>query len=319
MSIKKQKTQRRERCFKILLINERLFLTVSFMIQLPHIPFIVTIILYFISSVWSVGYIAKPGIFDKKVAKWTMMMGFFIHSGFIVFLGLESGSIPITNVYESFVSLLWCILFVYINLDYLYKLPSLDTFLIPVVTALSIWALTFDGGNLLVTISLPNFWLVAHIIPIFIGYAAFTISFSLSIMYLTQQRQLKLKVFGSLFNKLPSLEGIDNLMWKTISFGFPLLTLGLVFGTFWVKTQSVLGDMWYLDYKVILGLATWLIYAALLHMRLVASFHGTRIACLTIAGFCLVLFTFIGTFFMGSKHAFQKVSEQMNTEVLNRN
>ncbi|HHT9112812.1 MAG TPA: cytochrome C assembly family protein [Candidatus Wunengus sp. YC65] len=302
---------------KFSLINEYLFLTVFTMIQMSHIPFIITIILYFISSVWSIGYIVKPGVFDKKVAKWTMMMGFFIHSGFIVFLGLESGNIPITNVYESFVSLLWCILFVYINLDYLYKLPSLDTFLLPVVTALSIWALTFDGGNLLITVSLQNFWLIAHIIPIFVGYAAFTISFSLSIMYLTQQRQLKHKLFGSLFNKLPSLEGIDKMMWKTISFGFPLLTLGLVFGTFWVKTQNVLGEMWYLDYKVILGLATWLIYAALLHMRLIASFHGTKIACLTIVGFCLVLFTFIGTFFMGSKHAFQKVSEQTHTELLN--
>lgn len=274
-----------------------------------HIPFFIVIFLYFISSVWSVGYIMKPAFFNKKVGKWSMMMGFLIHSGFLVFLGLESGNIPITNVYESFLSLIWCILFVYINLDYLYKLPSLDTFLVPVVTALSLWALTFDGGNLLITVSLQNFWLIAHIIPIFIGYASFTISFSLSIMYLTQQRQLKHKLFGPFFTKLPSLEGIDRLMWKTISFGFPLLTLGLVFGTFWVETQNILGEQWYLDYKVVLGLATWLIYAALLHMRLVASFHGTKIACLTIAGFCLVLFTFIGTFFMGSKHAFQKVSE----------
>ncbi len=161
---------------------------------------------------------------------------------------------------------------------------------------------------MLITVSLQKFWLVAHIIPIFIGYAAFTISFSLSVMYLTQQRQLKHKIFGRLFNKLPSLEGIDMLIWKTISFGFPLLTLGLVFGTFWVKTQDILGEMWYLDPKVILGLATWLIYAALLHMRLVASFHGTKIALLTIAGFCFVLFTFIGAFFIGSKHAFQKLS-----------
>ncbi|KKO19418.1 MAG: hypothetical protein DCC43_07130 [Candidatus Brocadia sp.] len=284
------------------------------MITFSQIPFIVVIFLYFISSVWSIGHIIKPAFFNKKVAKWSMMMGFLTHSGFLIFLGLESGNIPITNVYESFISLIWCILFVYINLDYLYKLPSLDTFLVPVVTALSLWALTFDGGDLFLTVSLQNFWLIAHIIPIFIGYASFTISFSLSIMYLTQQRQLKHKLFGPLFTRLPSLEGIDRLMWKTISFGFPLLTLGLVFGTFWVKTQNILGEQWYLDYKVVLGLATWLIYAALLHMRLVASFHGTKIACLTIAGFCLVLFTFIGTFFMGTKHAFQKVSEQVHTE-----
>ena len=194
------------------------------MFKLSHIPFIVTIVLYFTSTVWSIGSIVYPHFFNKKVAKWTMMMGFFVHSGFLVFLGLESGNIPITNVYESFISLLWCVLFVYINLDYLYKLPSLDTFLVPLVTALSIWAMTFDGGNLAVTVSLKSFWLVAHIIPIFVGYAAFTVSFSLSIMYLTQQRQLKLKLFGALFNKLPSLEGIDKLMWKTLSLGFPLLT-----------------------------------------------------------------------------------------------
>ncbi|MBW7898631.1 Cytochrome c biogenesis protein CcsA [Candidatus Brocadiaceae bacterium B188] len=284
------------------------------MIIFTHIPFIIAILLYFTSSVWSIGHIIKPVFFNKAVGKWSMMMGFLIHSGFLIFLGLESGNLPITNVYESFVLLIWCILFVYINLDYLYKLPSLDTFLVPVVTALSIWALTFDGGNLLITVSLQNFWLIAHIIPIFIGYAAFTISFSLSIMYLTQQRQLKLKLFGPLFTKLPSLAEIDRLMWKTISFGFPLLTLGLVFGTFWVKTQNILGEQWYLDYKVVMGLATWLIYAALLHMRLVSSFHGTKIACLTIAGFCLVLFTFIGTFFMGSKHAFQKMSTQKHKE-----
>ena len=150
--------------------------------------------------------------------------------------------------------LLWCILFCLHKSGLPLQVTIFRYILLPIVTcAFNIWALTFDGGNLLITVSLPNFWLIAHIIPIFVGYAAFTISFSLSIMYLTQQRQLKHKLFGSLFNKLPSLEGIDKLMWKTISFGFPLLTLGLVFGTFWVKTQNVLGDMWYLDYKVVLG------------------------------------------------------------------
>src|SRR3970040_710635 len=142
------------------------------MITLPHIPFIVAIVLYFISSVWSIGYIIKPALFNKTVAKWLMMMGFFVHSGFLIFLGLESGNIPITHFYESFGSLF---------------------------VGLFFWALTFDGGDLLITVSLQSFWLIAHIIPIFIGYAAFTVSFSLSIMYLTQQRQLKHKLFGSLF------------------------------------------------------------------------------------------------------------------------
>jgi len=300
------------------LINIGLLFKLIIMITVSHIPFFISIALYLISSVWSIGYIIRPLRFNKKVAGWSMMMGFLVHSGYMIFLGISSNNIPITNVYESFISLLWCIVFIFICVDYLYQLPSLDTFLMPLVTALSIWALSFDGGNMMITVSLQKFWLVAHIIPIFIGYASFSISFSLSVMYLTQQRQLKHKLSGSLLDKLPSLEGIDRLMWKTISFGFPLLTLGLVFGTFWVKTQNILGEMWYLDSKVILGLSTWLIYAALLHMRLVASFHGTKIACLTIAGFCFVLCTFIGTFFIGSKHAFQRITDKTQIEILNK-
>lgn len=131
------------------------------MFTASHIPFIISIVLYLISSVWSVGHIIKPDLFNKKVARWATVMGFLIHSGYLIFLGIRSNNIPITNVYESFVSLLWCVLFVFINIDYLYKLPSLDTFLMPLVTALSLWALSFDKSDMLITVSLQKFWLVA--------------------------------------------------------------------------------------------------------------------------------------------------------------
>jgi len=127
-------------------------------------------------------------------------------------------------------------------------------------------------------------------------------------MYLTQERQLKKKAFGPLFESLPSLETLDTLMWKTITFGFPLLTIGLVAGTVWAKTTNILGLLWYLDPKVLLGSLTWLIYAAILHLRLGASFHGTKVAVVTIAGFVIVILTFIGPFLMGSKHAYEKSS-----------
>jgi ABC-type transport system involved in cytochrome c biogenesis permease subunit len=93
-------------------------------------------------------------------------------------------------------------------------------------------------------------------------------------------------------------------MWKTITFGFPLLTIGLVTGTIWAKTSNILGELWYLDPKVLLGAFTWLVYAALLHLRLGAAFHGTKVACVTITCFIIVLLTFVGPFLMGSKHAY---------------
>lgn len=180
----------------------------------------------------------------------------------------------------------------------------------PLVVLLSCAGIPLVWSDFTIAENLQKFWLISHIIPIFFGYASFAVAFIVSIMYLTQERQLKIKVFGALWEHLPPLETLDKVMWKSITLGFPLLTLGLICGTFWIKTSNVLGETWYLDPKVLFGTATWLIYAALLHLRLGASYHGTKVACLTIAGFVLVLATFLGTFFLGSQHGFQKTTEK---------
>jgi ABC-type transport system involved in cytochrome c biogenesis permease subunit len=186
----------------------------------------------------------------------------------------------------------------------------------PIVTGFSIAAVTLVKNDLALTADLKTFWLFAHIIPIFLGYASFTVSFIFSIMYLTMERQLKKKSFGPLFESLPSLETLDTLMWKTITLGFPLLTIGLVSGTVWAKTTNILGLLWYLDPKVLLGSLTWLIYAAILHLRLGASFHGTKVAIVTIAGFVIVILTFIGPFLMGHKHGYEKSSVILEQEII---
>lgn len=185
----------------------------------------------------------------------------------------------------------------------------------PAITGFSIAAVALVGNSLSLTYELKRFWQFAHIIPIFLGYSTFTVSFILSIMYLTQERQLKKKTFGPLFDSLPSLETLDAFMWKTITLGFPLLTIGLASGTVWAKTSNILGELWYLDSTVLLGFLTWLIYAALLHLRLGASFHGTKVALVTVIGFIVVVFTFISPFFLGSRHAYIETSATLKNEI----
>ncbi len=280
------------------------------MLTLPHFIFFSVILFYVLSSVWEVGNIFKPAKFHTNTARGFMLVGFCFHTGLLAIFGIRAGNVPITNLFESFILLVWCILFVFNTLHYIHNIPSLGAFLMPFVTLLSCVGILLVWSDLTIVTNLQRFWLFAHIIPIFFGYASFAVAFIVSIMYLTQERQLKLKAFGSLWEHLPPLETLDKIMWKSITLGFPLLTIGLICGAFWIKVSNVLGETWYLDPKVLFGTATWLIYAALLHLRLGASFHGTKVACLTIAGFVLVLVTFLGTFFLGSQHGFQKVSEK---------
>ncbi len=78
-----------------------------------------------------------------------------------------------------------------------------------------------------------------------------------------------------------------------MSVGFPVLTIGLVVGGLWAEHESaLLGRAWYADPKVATGIFVWLVYAAVLHVRLFAKIRGKRAALLTIAGFLLTLVTF---------------------------
>lgn len=278
------------------------------MINSIQIIFIGATFFYFLDSIWEIGAIFRPGRFSKRLTNFFILAGLGLHSAFLIILCVKSKNLPINTLFESSVFFLILIVFITIVTKYLYKLQSLTPFVMPIITVFAMASILLLKNKLTLSNDLAKFWQIAHIIPIFMGYAAFMVSFILSIMYLTQERQLKTKNFGVLFNSLPSLETLDTLMWKTITFGFPLLTIGLVTGTIWAKTSNILGELWYLDSKVLLGAFTWLVYAALLHLRLGASFHGTKVACVTIACFVIVLVTFIGPFLIGSRHAYVKSS-----------
>ena len=277
--------------------------------------FIATIVLYILDSVWEVGSLFRPGTFSKRLSNYFILTGLSFHCAFLIVVSIGSGTLPITTLFESSTFYLSLIVLLSVILKFLYRLQALTPFVMPIVTGFSIASIALIRNDLALTYNLKTFWLFAHIIPLFLGYASFTVSFIFSIMYLTQERQLKKKSFGPLFESLPSLETLDALMWKTITLGFPLLTIGLVSGTVWAKTSNILGLLWYLDPKVTLGALTWLIYAAILHLRLGASFHGTRVAIVTIAGFVIVILTFIGPFLMGHKHGYDKGSAKLEQEI----
>jgi cytochrome c-type biogenesis protein CcsB len=134
-------------------------------------------------------------------------------------------------------------------------------------------------------------WLRIHIALVLIGAAVFGIAFSLSVVYLIQERLLKTRQRGSLTSRLPSLEQLDRLNYRCLACGFPLLSLGILSGGVWAVSK---GDrFWAWDTLEVFSLLTWLIYAGLLQFRLTAGFRGRRAAALTIIAFGLVIASFL--------------------------
>jgi len=106
-----------------------------------------------------------------------------------------------------------------------------------------------------------------------------------------------------LFQRLPNLQILDEINYKLITLGFPLLTLAIITGALWA--ESAWGSYWRWDPKEVWSLITWFIYALVLHARLTAGWRGRKAAMLSIAGFISVIFTFFGVnLLLKGLHAF---------------
>lgn len=98
-------------------------------------------------------------------------------------------------------------------------------------------------------------------------------------------------------NRLTLLESIDNLSYRTISFGFPLLTIGIIAGAVWAN--EAWGSYWSWDPKETWALITWLVFASYLHARITKSWQGRKPAIIASFGFIVVWICYLGVNFLG--------------------
>lgn len=111
---------------------------------------------------------------------------------------------------------------------------------------------------------------------------------------LTEQSAVKAPIMDE---RLTLLESIDNLSYRTISFGFPLLTIGIIAGAVWAN--EAWGSYWSWDPKETWALITWLVFASYLHARLTKDWQGEKPAIIASLGFVVVWICYLGVNFLG--------------------
>jgi cytochrome c-type biogenesis protein CcsB len=247
---------------------------------------------YMAATVCYLVYLAKPSASLGRIARWLLTGGFVIHVLFTLNRYLESGHTPITNLHESLSFFSMAVVGVFIYIERRFKMLVLGSFVTPVALVLMAVSALFPAAIVPLNPALKSKWLVLHTVVAFLGYACFAVAFGAAIIYLMQERFLKRKKLGGLFQKLPSLNTLDDINYRCLTFGFPLLTVAIISGAIWAETA--LGTYWSWDPKETWSLITWFVYAALLHGRLTTGWRGKKAAILSIIGFFVMLFTFLG-------------------------
>ncbi len=249
-------------------------------------------IFYFVSTIISIADIFKGSRGLSKLILFITGTGFLFHSAQIIYRYIEVGQLPITGMHQAISFFAWCIVFIFFFLKYKYKIGILASFILPLVFILMLSSSVFPREIYPLTPKLQSHWLVMHVVLAFIGNAAFAVACGIGFMYLLQEYYIKSKHIGGLFQRLPNLQVLDEINYKLIIIGFPLFTLAIMTGALWA--QSAWGRFWGWDPKETWSLITWLVYAFILHSRLIAGWQGKRAAVLSIVGFLSVLITFFG-------------------------
>lgn len=258
---------------------------------------------YFAAAIVCVLELFKRTKITSRIMLSLVVAGFALHTAHIVARYLLSGHIPIANLHEASSFFSWCIVLLFFYLEYRYKLGLLGAFIMPLVFVLMLSSSMLPRKMEPLNPVLQSYWMGIHTVLAFLGYAAFAMAFGIGLMYLIQEHYVKSKHLGGLFKKLPSLQTLDEINYRLITIGFPLLTLAIITGALWA--ENAWGSYWRWDPKEGWSLITWFIYASVLHLRLTAGWRGKRAAILSIIGFCAVLFTFFGVnLLLKGLHAF---------------
>lgn len=137
-------------------------------------------------------------------------------------------SIPLTNLYESLVFFVWCIILVYLLIEFKYQNRTFGAFVTPIagmaLAFIDISGMSKDIHPLIP--ALQSNWLLAHVTMSFIAYATFAISFATALMYLiltTEERKSSCYIFwtltAGLFVVILLAMALDFLVFKVMPSG----------------------------------------------------------------------------------------------------
>jgi cytochrome c-type biogenesis protein CcsB len=241
----------------------------------------------------------KQTLFRPALA--SVFAGFLLHTASIVLRAMELQYLPLTQQYEEF-SFFGALATLGFLVAYArYRLAPLSVFAFPLIFVMTFVANLFYDPSASIPPVLRSNWIYIHTPFVFLGYAALFIAFAAAIMYLIQEHALKSKHPVRLYNWLPSLEICDDLAYRALAIGFPLITLGIITGALWA--QVAVRGFWATDATVLFSFLTWLVYLLLIFYRL-TGWRGRKAAYLSIVGFIGILATFLGASFFGSLHTF---------------
>lgn len=254
--------------------------------SLAVIGYLAAMILYFY---WAARRRESAGRAGFRVTLGT----FTLHTLAMAVRTVEAGRLPFSNMYEFTSLFAWGIALIFLYIEWRHSTRILGVFVLPLVFFMIGYASLLPSDIKPLMPALQSYWLQIHVATAILAYGGFGVSFAAAVIYLIRERaEASGRSESGVYQLLPGLRVLDELVYGSIAFAFPFMTLVLITGAIWA--ERAWGAYWSWDPKETWALITWIIYAVYLHSRFTHGWKGRRAAWMSIVGFMAVLFTYFG-------------------------
>jgi cytochrome c-type biogenesis protein CcsB len=241
---------------------------------------------------WPVG-------FWQRTAFGLTCVGLFSQVFAILTRGIAEHRVPWGNMYEFLAAITCMAVLVLVVVSVRYQAYYMGLFvLLPVVLGLGIdLTVIYTPAGQLVP-ALQSYWIAIHVTAMIVAAGLFIFGAVVTTVYLLADRSERRLAAGrpswsaGILQHLPGPAILDRLSYRTILFGFPVWTFGVMAGAIWA--DHAWGRYWGWDPKETWSFITWVVYAGFLHARATGGWRGRRAAWIHLAGFGCLMFNLIG-------------------------
>lgn len=248
--------------------------------------YLLAVLLYLLHLPWR-----RAGLWHSAFG--LVLAGFALHSLCLGARWLVAGYLPVTNLFGTQFFFSWALAATYLYFELRYRIHAAGLFVMLCNLLLfgSVLRRSAELPPLIPVLDTPLFTL--HVALSFSAYAFFAMAFSMGFLYLLQ------KHLSSAL--LPDLSLLRKLNEEAVFLGFSLFTLCMIFGSIWAYVAW--GHYFSWNIKGVWSALVWLFYAGMCHAKFIRRWQGTGYAWLSIFGFGVVLFTYLGIgLLMSSNH-----------------
>lgn len=233
------------------------------------------------------GYLTNLRLSSNLLARTSLGLigvGWLVQSTCLLLRWQAAGFLPVTNLFSTQFFFSWSLALTYLYFDLRYRIGAAGLFVMFVNLLLMASILPRDPAlpPLIPSLDTPLFTL--HIIFSFTGYAMFTMAFSIGVLYLWQKR--------GRVHQLPDQRLLRKMNEEAVFLGFCLFSACMLFGAIWAYIAWGYYFSW--NIKSVWSFIVWLFYAGMCHAKFVRRWQGGGYALLSILGFAVVLFTYLG-------------------------